>query len=73
MTSAVLQILADGHIIVDNQHPQAITTLQSLQSFSIVEAYVGRYVRCRLHRTALCGGCRAGRHCHPDYRHLDDG
>ncbi|NBU63558.1 MAG: helicase [Chloroflexia bacterium] len=60
MTSAALQILADGHLIVDSQHPQAIATVQSLQPFSIVEAYVGRYVRCRLHRTALWAAAGRG-------------
>ncbi len=60
MTSAALQILADGKLIVDSQHPQAIVTLQSIQPFSLVEAYVGRYVRCRLHRTALWGAAGRG-------------
>ena len=60
MSSAALQILADGKLIVDSQHPQAIATLQSIQSFSLVEAYVGRYVRCRLHRTALWGAAGRG-------------
>ncbi len=60
MSSAALQILADGQLIVDSQHPQAITTLQLIQPFSLVEAYVGRYVRCRLHRTALWGAAGRG-------------
>lgn len=60
MTSAALQILADGRLIVDSQHPQAIATLQLIQPFSLVEAYVGRYVRCRLHRTSLWGAAERG-------------
>lgn len=60
MSSAALQILADGKLIVDSQHPQAIATLHAIQPFSVVEAYVGRYVRCRLHRTALWGAAERG-------------
>ncbi|MCX6015218.1 MAG: helicase-associated domain-containing protein [Chloroflexales bacterium] len=60
MTSAALQILPNGQLIVDSKHPQAIAILQSIHSFCLVEAYVGRYVRCRIHRTALWATAERG-------------
>ncbi len=60
MSGAAVQILTNGQLIVDTQHADAVAILQSIQPFSVIEAYTGRFVRCRMHRTTLWSAAARG-------------
>jgi DNA excision repair protein ERCC-3 len=60
MSDAAVRVLPNGHILVDTQHVDARTIVRALHAFSMIEAYTGRFVRCRLHRTSLWGAAASG-------------
>lgn len=55
-----VQVLANGYVLVDTQHADAVLILQALQPYSHVDAYTGRFVRCRMHRTTLWSAAARG-------------
>ncbi|MEY3990020.1 MAG: hypothetical protein RI985_1101 [Chloroflexota bacterium] len=59
---AALQILDDGHIIVDTQHVDARTLLQQLNTWGRIYAYSGRYVRAKIDRVTLWNAAAQGIH-----------
>ncbi|MFM2308766.1 MAG: hypothetical protein RLY87_887 [Chloroflexota bacterium] len=60
MSAHPLTIMANGHLLVDTDHPQARPCINALQSCSRITAYTGRYVRARLDRTSLWNAAAAG-------------
>lgn len=57
---AAIQILDDGHIIVDTQHADARTLLQQLNTWGRIYAYSGRYVRAKIDRITLWNAAAQG-------------
>lgn len=60
MNTPAVQVLANGHLLVDTQHDDAVTIVRALHAFSMLDAYTGRFVRCRLHRTSLWAAAARG-------------
>lgn len=60
MSATALQVQSNGVLLVDTQHAEAVPILQALQPFSQVDAYTGRFVRCRMHRTTLWSAAARG-------------
>ena len=60
MSAFPLSILANGHLLIDTDHPQARSCIAALQAFSRITAYTGRYVRARLDRTSLWNAAATG-------------
>jgi len=59
---AALQILDNGHIIVDTQHTDARNLLQHLNTWGRIYAYSGRYVRAKIDRITLWNAAAQGVH-----------
>lgn len=59
---AALQMLDDGQIIVDTQHPDARTILQDISVWGRIVAYSGRYVRAKVDRITLWNAAAQGVH-----------
>ncbi len=59
---AAIQILDDGHIIVDTQHADARSLLQQLNTWGRIYAYSGRYVRAKIDRITLWNAATHGIH-----------
>lgn len=57
---AAIQILDNGHIIVDTQHTDARTLLQQLNTWGRIYAYGGRYVRAKIDRITLWNAAAQG-------------
>lgn len=57
---AAIQILDDGHIIVDSQHADARHLLQHLNTWGRIYAYSGRYVRAKIDRITLWSAAAQG-------------
>lgn len=57
---AAIQILDDGHIIVDTQHTDARPLLQQLNTWGRIYAYSGRFVRAKIDRITLWNAAAQG-------------
>lgn len=60
MSDMAVHVLSNGHVLVDTHHADAVRILHTIQPFSLVDAYTGRFVRCRLHRTTLWSAAARG-------------